>query len=234
MGIYLFVGGATGIGRASIDRLVSSGHEVVALVRDVGRLSGVAGVEAREFDPVKLEPPAGLPERLEGLVYCPGSIRLKPVARMTVGDFEEDLRINLLGAVPVVQAALGALKRGEGGGSIVMFSSVAATTGMPFHSSVAASKAAVEGYVRAVAAECAPQVRANVISPSLHDTPLAAAFLGTEDKREAAGARHPAGRVGSAGEVASLVEWLLDGERSGFVTGQVIGVDGGMGTLRKF
>ena len=172
-----------------------------------------------------------LPETIHGLVYCPGSINLKPFNRLTVQDFLNDFNQNVLGAVSLVQKLLPNLKR-AGGASIVLFSTVAAKLGMPFHASVAASKAAVEGLAKSLAAELASfKIRVNVIAPSLTDTPLAASLLNTEEKKEAAGKRHPLQRVGTAEEMAQLVSFLLS-DNSSWITGQVIGVDGGMGSLR--
>ena len=136
-----------------------------------------------------------------------------------------------MGAVSLVQKLLPNLKR-AGGASIVLFSTVAAKLGMPFHTSVAASKAAVEGLAKSLAAELASsKIRVNVIAPSLTDTPLAANLLNTAEKKEAAGKRHPLQRVGTAEEMAQLVSFLLS-DNSSWITGQVIGVDGGMGSLK--
>ncbi len=172
-----------------------------------------------------------LPETIDGLVYCPGSINLKPFNRLTAQDFLNDFNQNVLGAVSLVQKLLPNLKR-AGGASIVLFSTVAVKLGMPFHASVAASKAAVEGLAKSLAAELASaKIRVNVIAPSLTDTPLAANLLNSEEKKEAAGKRHPLQRVGTAEEMAQLVSFLLS-DNSSWITGQVIGVDGGMGSLR--
>ncbi len=172
-----------------------------------------------------------LPEMIDGLVYCPGSINLKPFNRLTTQDFLNDFNQNVLGAIGLVQKLLPNLKR-AGSASIVLFSTVAVKLGMPFHASIAASKAAVEGLAKSLAAELASaKIRVNVIAPSLTDTPLAANLLNTEEKKEAAGKRHPLQRVGTAEEMAQLVSFLVSDDSS-WITGQVIGVDGGMGSLR--
>lgn len=172
-----------------------------------------------------------LPETIDGLVYCPGSINLKPFNRLTTQDFLNDFNQNVIGAVSLIQKLLPNLKKAAGAG-IVLFSTVAVKLGMPFHASVAASKAAVEGLAKSLAAELASsKMRVNVIAPSLTDTPLAAKLLNTEEKKEAAANRHPLQRVGTAEEIAQLVSFLLS-DNSSWITGQVIGVDGGLGSLR--
>lgn len=172
-----------------------------------------------------------LPDTLHGLVYCPGSINLKPFNRLTSQDFLNDFQQNIVGAVNLIQKVLPALKKAEGA-SIVLYSTVAVKAGMPFHASIAAAKGAVEGLSRSLAAEfAASRIRVNVVAPSLTDTPLASALLNTPEKKEAAGKRHPLQRVGTAEDMAKLTNFLLSDD-SGWITGQVIGADGGLGSLR--
>ena len=157
---------------------------------------------------------------------------LKPFHRLTLDEMRRDMEVNHFGAIRVLQEALPALKKSRSASaSVVLFSSVAATTGMAMHSSIAPAKAAVEGLGRSLAAEWAPKVRVNVIAPSLTDTPLAAPILSSDERREAAGKRHPLHRVGDASEVASMVKFLIE-DSSAFITGQVFGIDGGMSSLR--
>ncbi len=170
-----------------------------------------------------------LPETLDGSVYCPGSIRLKPFARLSDGDFRDDIEINPMGAVRAIQGSLSRLLR-AGQASVVLFSTVAAGTGMPFHASVASAKGAVEGLARALAAELAPRVRVNAVAPTVTDTPLAERLLSSEEKRKAAAERHPLKVVATAVEVARSVVWLLDD--APLITGQVIACDGGLSSLR--
>lgn len=172
-----------------------------------------------------------LPEVLHGLVYCPGSITLKPFVRLNERDFLKDLQQNVLSAIKVIQAVLPQLKK-SGSASIVFYSTVAVKTGMPFHASVALSKGALEGLTKSLAAELAAfNIRVNAIAPSLTNTPLASALLNTDEKRSAAGKRHPLNKIGQPEHLAALTCFLLT-ENAEFMTGQIIGADGGLGSLR--
>ena len=170
-----------------------------------------------------------LPNQIDGLVYCPGSINLKPLHRLSSQDFYNDWQINFLGAIKVIQKTLPNLKLARG--SIVLFSSVAAQTGMPFHASISAAKAAIEGLTYSLAAELAPLVRVNTIAPSLTNTPLANKLLMDDIKKEAAAKRHPLQKYGNVNDMASAACYLLSSEAS-FITGQILKVDGGMSTIR--
>ncbi|RKS02555.1 SDR family NAD(P)-dependent oxidoreductase [Flavobacterium sp. 102] len=170
-----------------------------------------------------------LPEVIHGLVYCPGSINLRPFRGLKPESFESDLQINFISLVKVIQSVLPNLTIAEQS-SIVLFSSVAATMGMPFHTSVAASKGAIEGFAKALAAEYAPKIRVNVIAPSLTDTPLAEKFLSNDEKREKSAQRHPLKRVGTTEDMAQMAGFLL-GDKSSWISGQILHVDGGMSTL---
>lgn len=171
------------------------------------------------------------PDVIDGLVYAPGSINLKPFNRLSIEDFKNDFEINVLGAVKTIHKLLPHLKKSETA-SVVLFSSVAAKLGMPFHASISASKSAVEGLTKSLAAELSAQkIRVNAIAPSLTDTNLASQLLSTPEKREASGKRHPLQRVGNADEIAKMVEFLLS-ENSSWITGQIIGIDGGMGSAK--
>lgn len=229
----LVVGGSSGIGFEVITGLSTKGAKIYNISRTSNE-HWPSGIEDFPFDILADETrTAGfLPEKLDGLVYLPGSINLKPFNRLTGYDFINDFRINVTGAVKAIQMALPALKK-SGGASVVLMSSVAAGVGMGFHSSVAAAKGAVNGLTLALAAELAPgKIRVNAVAPSLTDTPLAAQLLNTPEKREASALRHPLGNIGTPGDIARAIMFLLSPENS-WVTGQIIGVDGGMSTVRK-
>lgn len=226
----LIIGGNSGIGLATVKRLKRDGMAMLAALRHPESLTE-PDVPTQSFDAAS-EPEFDLPDALGGLVYFPGTINLKPFHRLSDQDFLDDLQVNALGAVRAIRAALPALKK-AGSASIVLFSTVAVRQGMPFHASVAAAKAAVEGLGRSLAAEFAPKIRVNVIAPSLTDTPLASNLLGNEAKREASEKRHPLQAVGSPDEVAELVAFLLS-DRSKFMTGQVLRPDGGLSSVRTF
>lgn len=228
---YLIAGGTSGIGLALVKKLSAEGHQVLVVSRTGGSLDGLPGVTHLPKDLLEDDLAEGeLPATLHGVVYCPGSINLKPFRSLKPEAFLEDFQINVLGAVKVLQASQKALKHAESA-AVVLFSTVAVGQGMPFHASIAAAKGAVEGLARSLAAEWAPGIRVNCIAPSLTDTPLAARLLASEEKKEAAGARHPLKRVGTAAEVAALAHFLLS-ENGGWMTGQVIGMDGGLSSLK--
>lgn len=171
-----------------------------------------------------------IPDVLHGLVYCPGSIQLKPMTAFREQDFIMDYRLNVIGALRILQKALPALKK-SGSASVVLFSTVAVKTGMPFHSLVASSKGAIEGLTRSLGAEWAPNIRVNAIAPSLTDTPLAAGLLNVDTKRQAMAERHPLKRIGTAKEIAGIAEFLLS-EDATWMSAQVIHTDGGMGNIK--
>jgi NAD(P)-dependent dehydrogenase (short-subunit alcohol dehydrogenase family) len=220
----LVIGGSSGIGKELVERLGRSGDHAIVASRGGGQ----------RFDVTDRSQKLDLPDSLDGLVYMPGTINLKPFHRLSEEEFAHDMEVNFFGAVRVLQQALPALKRSaQPSAAVVLFSTVGATTGMPFHASTASAKAAVEGLGRSLAAEWAPKIRVNVIAPSLTNTPLAASFLSSEERVAAAAKRHPLEMIGDPADVAELVEFLI-GSGSRFVTGQVWGVDGGLSSLHKF
>ncbi|MGB0166959.1 MAG: SDR family NAD(P)-dependent oxidoreductase, partial [Luteibaculum sp.] len=169
-------------------------------------------------------------EQVDALIYAPGSINLKPIRSLKEDDFRADIELNLIGAVKAVRTYLKALKQGDNP-SILFFSTVAVVQGMPFHSSVAASKAAVEGFARSLAAELAPTIRVNTIAPTVTDTPLASSLLRNEEAYEKLGARHPMKKVIMPEEIAALASFLLSDSAKN-ITGQTLGIDGGLSTIK--
>ncbi len=224
----LIIGASSGIGHALAKQLESQGATLFTASRTAPE--GITSTHT-ELDVTGEIDNLQIPDELHGLVYCAGSINLKPFARLKIQDFENDFQINVLGAVKVIQHSLKALKKADTS-SIVLFSTVASKVGMNFHASIATAKSAVEGLAQSLAAELASQnTRVNVLAPSLTDTPLAKSLLSTEDKKEASNKRHPLGRVGTAEDLASAAAFLLSDE-STWITGQILGVDGGMGKIK--
>jgi 3-oxoacyl-[acyl-carrier protein] reductase len=170
-------------------------------------------------------------EPLDGLVYFPGSINLKPFNRISEEDFLNEYKLNALGAVSVIQKYLPNLKK-SASASIVLISTVAAAQGMPYHASISMAKSAIEGLTLALAAEFAPHIRVNAVAPSLTQTPLADKLLNTPEKVEANNKRHPLKRVGQPEDIANAIHFLLS-EKSAWMTGQILNVDGGMSTVRS-
>lgn len=218
------IGGNSGIGLSVVESLRAQGANVFTYSRS---MSGEQALDvAQDFDNIP-----GLPETIDGLVYCPGTIMLKPFHRFSIEDFQQDYNINVLGAVRVLQACFKNLKK-SGSASVVLYSTVAVSVGLGFHASISSAKGAVEGLAKSLAAEWAPsKIRVNVVAPSLTDTPLAAQLLGTEDKKEASNKRHPLGRYGQAEDIAAATIYLLS-EGASWMTGQVLHVDGGMSSVR--
>ena len=227
MSTYIIVGATSGIGKEIAVQLTGRGEQVISISRSA---EGPEGAQHISADITEDELPlVEIPDGCAGLIYCPGSINLKPIRSLKVSDFEEDMGINFTGAVRAVKQLLPKLEKGRA--SILFFSTVAVRQGMPFHTSVAAAKGAIEGFARSLAAELAPDIRVNCIAPSLTDTPMAGRLLGNEARRKASEDRHPLKRVGTPSDIASAALHLLSSDAS-WITGQVMGVDGGMSTLR--
>jgi len=223
----LLLGGSTGIGKALAEELLQKGHKVTMASRNSPDIDhshfkhltfDVLTSDASELTNVGA---------LDCFSYLPGSIALKPLQMLKEEQFKSDMEINFFGLVRCVKSISSQLSEGA---SLVFFSSVAAQLGMPFHSSIAAAKAAVEGFTKALAAESAPKWRVNCIAPSLTDTPLATRLLNNDKKREMIEEKHPLKKIGKATDLAKLALFLLSDDSS-WITGQVIGNDGGKSTL---
>ena len=222
----LLIGGSHGIGQSIVKELQDS-HKVFVASRTDESLNH-ENVTHIAFDATTdVLDTSKLPEKLDGFVYCPGSINLKPFKMMGLETIKEDMELNFFSMVKVVKEIISKMDEGS---SMIFFSTIAVDTGMPFHTSVAAAKGAIEGFAKSMAAEYAPKVRVNVIAPSLVDTPLAKRLLNNDKKRESMEERHPLKRVGTPEDIANTAVFLL-GDKSTWITGQVIGVDGGLSTL---
>ena len=221
----LIIGGSTGIGAALIHSLNQEGHKTISINR-----SGETFAHTSFKCDILNEDLPSVDDSIDSIVYLPGSIQLKPFKNIKKEDFILDWEINFFGAVKVIQNYLPKLNSSENP-SIVLFSTVAVQTGMPFHASIASAKGAVEGLTKSLAAELAPKIRVNCIAPSLTATPLAARLIDNETKLKSATERHPLKQVGDAADIASLASWLIS-EKSKFVTGQLFKMDGGLSAIR--
>jgi NAD(P)-dependent dehydrogenase (short-subunit alcohol dehydrogenase family) len=224
----LLIGGSYGIGY-ELAKELQKNNTVFVASRTNENLAGL-DITYISFDATTDTLDSSMvPAVIDGLVYCPGSINLRPFRGLKLETFESDMQLNFFSMVKVIQTILPQLTAAEQS-SIVLFSTVAVKMGMPFHTSVAATKGAIEGFSKALAAEYAPKIRVNVIAPSLTDTPLAEKFLSNEEKREKSALRHPLKRVGTTQDIAQMACFLLD-EKSSWISGQTFHVDGGMSTL---
>lgn len=237
-GTILIYGATGGIGGACAHALRAKGHKLHLTARDESRLGPLARELDATFTVADILAPdtfarvaAECGPELAGLVYAVGTIDLKPLARLDAADFDRDFALNARGAALAIRAALPALKASRAGAGIVLFSSVAARQGFAAHASIAMAKGAVEGLTLALAAELAPQIRVNAIAPSLTRTKLAEPLTGNERMAAGIAALHPIPRLGTPADMASLAAFLLSAE-SGWITGQIVGVDGGRASLR--
>jgi len=229
----LIIGGSTGIGLEIIKKLKIENANIFAASRHKGDLDETINHFEVDINGDISELINNLPPTLHGVVYCPGSINLKPFGRLTENDFLNDFKINVLGAVKILQSVITKLKNANGA-SVVLFSTIAVKTGLGFHASIAAAKGGVEGLTISLAAEFAQsKIRFNAIAPSLTDTPLASSLLSTPEKKEASNKRHPLGRYGTADDIASAAIFLLS-DQSSWMTGQILNIDGGMSVIKSF
>jgi len=221
----LIIGGSSGIGKEILLREIEE-REVINISRTD---PNVEGVTHHSVDVVSDELPDI--EDISSIVYCPGSINLKPISSLSLEDFRNDLEINLIGAIKVIKKYHKILKKSENA-SIVLFSTVAVAQGMPFHASVSAAKAGVEGLAKSLAAELAPSVRVNCIAPTITDTPLASGILKNEKAVDKMKERHPLKRILTAGEVADMACYLMS-SKAASMSGQIIAMDAGLSTIKN-
>lgn len=232
MSTYVIAGGSRGIGLELVGMLTGAADRIDVWSRSVDELVVGGPVRHVTSDFTGAEPLPEPPESIQGAVYCPGTVNLKSFRALSEEDFRRDWELNVLGAVRFLKAIAPRLNGTDGApASVVLFSTVAVGQGMAMHSSVAAAKGAVEGLVRSLAAEWAPKVRVNAVAPALVDTPLVERMLSTPEKRAAMDARYPLKRVGTTADAAAAAQFLLS-PQSGWITGQVIGLDGGLSTVR--
>jgi NAD(P)-dependent dehydrogenase (short-subunit alcohol dehydrogenase family) len=229
MQTYLIVGASSGIGFQLAKNLTEKGNKVIALSRNNNELTNLNNVTFYQVD-ISEETPTFpvIEESINGLIYCPGTINLKPFRAIKPEDYINEFNINALGAVKTIKQYLPNLTA-AGNGNIVLFSTVAVQNGMPFHSSIAMAKGAVEGLTRSLAAEFAPKIRVNAVAPSLTATPLADKLINAEAKLKGAEERHPLKKIGNVEDMSQAVEYLLN---ANWVTGQIFHVDGGMSAIR--
>ncbi|WP_116787881.1 SDR family NAD(P)-dependent oxidoreductase [Flavobacterium psychrotrophum] len=225
---FIIAGASSGIGLEIAKLLVQENYFVYGISRTPGPLQGTPHYKHLAYDFTSTEALPQVNTAINGLVYCPGSITLKSVERLSETDLDRDWHLNARSAFGFVKKYKPLL---ESEPSIVLFSSVAAQNGLPFHVSIAMAKGAIEGLTKALAAEFAPKIRVNAIAPSLTDTPLAAHLLNTEAKVTSGALRHPLQSIGNARNIAKLACYLLlDGS---WVSGQVLGINGGLGSIMR-
>ena len=223
----LLIGGSSGIGLSLVNQ-ISQDHNVYVACRSNHSLP--ENVNYINYDVLNDELDSSLfPETIDSFIYLPGSINLRPFKSLSIESFKEDLEINFIGLIKSLKSVLKNLTASNSA-SIVLFSTVAVQRGMPFHSSVSSSKGAIEGLAKSLAAEFSPKIRVNVIAPSLVNTPLANRFLNNDIKIEKSANRHPLKRIGSASDIANLIDYLIS-DKSSWITGQIIAVDGGLSTI---
>ncbi|MFL2592334.1 MAG: SDR family NAD(P)-dependent oxidoreductase [Cryomorphaceae bacterium] len=224
----LMIGGSYGIGLPLV-KILNKDFNVYVACRTNDQLQS-ENINFIKFDALNDEFDNSLiPDEIHGFVYLPGSINLRPFKGLSIEAFKQDLEINLISLIKVLKTVMPKLMASNYS-SIVLMSTVAVQRGMPFHSSVSASKGAIEGLTKSLAAEYAPKIRVNAVAPSIVDTPLANRFLNNDLKIEKSAQKHPLKRVGNSTDIAETINFLLS-EKSSWMTGQVIGVDGGTSTL---
>ena len=225
----LIIGASSDIGLEICKLANADGHNIYATSRD--------DVNANNFDNfIQLDPNKSLdvlddlPEDIDGLVYCPGTINLRSLQRLTLEDIKNEMEVNFYGAFNIIKKVLPNLKKNDGA-SVVLFSTVAVKTGMPMHSSIAAAKGALEGLAKSLAAELAPRVAINCVAPSIVDTKLAANILSTDERKQASADRHPLNTIGAINSIANSAYFLLQAKEN-WISGQIFRPDGGLSALK--
>ena len=223
----LIIGGTKGIGKAIIDLLIEE-NKIICMSRSVSNYNH------ENYNHIQLDATLdNYPdlEKIDSLVYCPGSINLKPISTLSIEDFRNDFELNVIGAVKSIKKYLPLLKKGENP-SILLFSTVATKLGMPYHASVSASKSAIDGIVKTLGAELAPKIRINAIAPTITNTELASKILRNEKVLENMIERHPLKKILSASEVAKMAKFLISEDGSS-ISGQIINMDAGIVSFKS-
>ena len=225
----LIIGASSDIGLEISKLATADGHNIYATSRDDANANNFDNFI--QLDPNKsLDVLDDLPEDIDGLVYCPGTINLRSLQRLTLEDIKNEMEVNFYGAFNIIKKVLPNLKKNDGA-SVVLFSTVAVKTGMPMHSSIAAAKGALEGLAKSLAAELAPRVAINCVAPSIVDTKLAANILSTDERKQASADRHPLKTIGSINSIANSAYFLLQAKEN-WISGQIFRPDGGLSALK--
>ena len=227
MRYILIIGGTKGIGKAIIDLLIEE-NKITCMSRNVSDFNH------ENYNHIQLDATLDdFPdlEKIDSLVYCPGSINLKPISTLSIEDFRNDFELNVIGAVKSIKKYLPLLKKGINP-SILLFSTVATKLGMPYHASVSASKSAIDGIVKTLGAELAPKIRINAIAPTITNTELASKILRNEKVLENMIERHPLKKILSANEVAKMAKFLISEDGSS-ISGQIINMDAGIVSFKS-
>tara|TARA_Y200000002_G_scaffold92401_1_gene74503 strand:- start:171 stop:863 length:693 start_codon:yes stop_codon:yes gene_type:complete len=225
----LIIGASSDIGLEICKLANADGHNIYATSRDDANANNFDNFI--QLDPNKsLDVLDDLPENIDGLVYCPGTINLRSLQRLTLDDIKNEMEVNFYGAFNIIKKVLPNLKKNDGA-SVVLFSTVAVKTGMPMHSSIAAAKGALEGLAKSLAAELAPRVAINCVAPSIVDTKLAANILSTDERKQASADRHPLKTIGSINSIANSAYFLLQAKEN-WISGQIFRPDGGLSALK--
>ena len=227
---YLIIGGSSGIGKQLTLDLSNNDHQVYSTFHNNMPEKESPNIHYHQLNVLDKDMNLDfLPKTLDGLAYCPGSINLKPFEKVTPSDLLEDYNLQIIGLSKVLQKTIHNLKHAPQS-SVVLFSTVAVQKGFPFHCIVSSTKGAVEGFTKAMAAEYAPHVRFNCIAPSLTDTKLSARLLRTESQRNIQKEHHPLKRIGIPTDLSNMAQFLLS-DKSSWITGQIMAVDGGKSSL---
>jgi len=223
----LIIGGTKGIGKAIVDLLVNE-NNVICMSRNSTEFSH-NNYSHITFDSTVDEFPDF--EKVDTLIYCPGTINLKPISTLSIEDFRKDFEINVIGAVKAIKKYIPILKKGFNP-SILLFSTVATKLGMPYHASVSASKSAIDGIVKTLGAELAPKIRINAIAPTITKTELASKILRNDKVIENMIERHPLKKILSPEEVSKMSEFLIS-ENASSISGQIINMDAGIVSFKS-